>query len=138
MPNYCHCEIIGHLVRDVELKHLPNGSAVGTTAIAYTEKTKDKEHTSFIDLTFWGKTAEIASEYCGKGKAVLVVGRLRQESWEDRQTGGKRSKIGLQVDKLIMLGDKKQGGEPSAPRSEKNSAAKNFYDDHGTDDNLPF
>jgi single-strand DNA-binding protein len=128
MPNYCRCDVIGHLCRDVELKHLPNGSVVGTTSIAYTEKVKDKEYTTFLELTFWGKTAEVAAEYCSKGKAVLVTGRLRQENWEDKQTGGKRSKIGMQVDKLVMLGDSKGKTEPETAVKRSQSYSESIDD----------
>ena len=99
--------LVGNLTRDVELRYLPSGSAVATTGIATNRKFKaqdgnQKEEVCFIDITFFGRTAEIANQYLSRGKKVLVEGRLKLDQWTD-QTGAKRSKHSVTVDNLQML-----------------------------------
>lgn len=102
--------LVGNLTRDCELRYLPSGSAVCTTGIATNRKFKNqqgeqKEEVCFIDITFFGRTAEIANQYLGRGKKVLVEGRLKLDQWTD-QNGGKRSKHSVTVDTLQMLDTK--------------------------------
>ncbi len=102
--------LVGNLTRDCELRYLPSGSAVCTTGIATNRKFKakdgtQKEEVCFIDIIFFGRTAEIANQYLGRGKKVLVEGRLKLDQWTD-QNGGKRSKHSVTVDNLQMLGSK--------------------------------
>lgn len=102
--------LVGNLTRDCELRYLPSGSAVCTTGIATNRKFKNqqgeqKEEVCFIDITFFGRTAEIANQYLGRGKKVLVEGRLKLDQWTD-QNGGKRSKHSVTVDTLQMLDSK--------------------------------
>ncbi|WP_120945691.1 MULTISPECIES: single-stranded DNA-binding protein [Helicobacter] len=103
--------LVGHFTRDVELRHLASGSVVGKGGIAtnHVYKRQDGtkgEDTCFIDVEFWGRTAEIASQYLHKGSKVLVEGRLRFESWND-QYGNKRSKHSVVVENLVMLDSKR-------------------------------
>ncbi len=107
--------VAGNLSRDVELRHLNNGTAVADVSLAINSQWKDKdgqkhEDVTFIDCTVWGKTAELAAEYLKKGSAVLFEGSLKQESWEDKQTGQKRSKIKVNVESMQFLGEKPSGG----------------------------
>jgi len=102
--------LVGNLTRDCELRYLPSGSAVCTTGIATNRKFKaqngeQKEEVCFIDITFFGRTAEIANQYLGRGKKVLVEGRLKLDQWTD-QNGGKRSKHSVTADTLQMLDSK--------------------------------
>jgi len=102
--------LVGNLTRDIELRYTPNGAAVANTAIATSRKFKNqmgeqKEEVCFVDITFFGRTAEIANQYLGRGKQVLVEGRLKLDQWTD-QNGGKRSKHSVVVDNLQMLGSK--------------------------------
>jgi len=99
--------LVGNLTRDLELRYLQSGTAVGNTGIATNRKFKasdgsQKEEVMFIDITFFGRTAEIAGQYLKKGSKVLVEGRLRLDSWVD-QNGGKRSKHSVTVDSMQML-----------------------------------
>jgi len=115
--------LVGNLTRDCELRYLPSGSAVCTTGIATNRKFKNqqgeqKEEVCFIDITFFGRTAEIANQYLGRGKKVLVEGRLKLDQWTD-QSGGKRSKHSVIVDTLQMLDSK---GSTSGENSGYNSA----------------
>ncbi len=102
--------MVGNLTRDIELRYLPSGTAVGSSGIATTRRFKSgsgeqKEETCFIDITFFGRTAEIANQYLKKGSKVLLEGRLRYETWED-QHGNKRSKHSITVDNMQMLDPK--------------------------------
>ncbi len=100
----------GNLTRDVEIRYLPNGSAVSNTAIATSRKFtaqngEKKEETCFIDITFFGRSAEIANQYLKRGSKVLVEGRLDFDQWTD-QNGNKRSKHSIVVEAMQMLDSK--------------------------------
>ncbi len=100
----------GNLTRDVELRYLPNGSAVANTAIATNRKFKKQDGTPgeevcFTDITFFGRSAEIANQYLKRGSKVLVDGRLKLDQWTD-QNGGKRSKHSIIVETMQMLGSR--------------------------------
>jgi single-strand DNA-binding protein len=102
--------LVGNLTRDLELRYTPSGTAVGNTGIATSRKFKSadgqqKEEVCFVDLTFFGRTAEIANQYLRKGSKVLVEGRLKFDSWED-QNGAKRSKHSITVENMTMLDSK--------------------------------
>ena len=122
MPSYNRVTLVGNVTRDSELKHLQSGTAVCNNSLAINDRRKGKdgewaEETTFVELTLWNKTAEVAANYVKKGDPILVEGRLRQESWE--KDGQKRSKITVTVDRLVMLGNKGSGdGRHNAPRSE--------------------
>jgi len=99
--------LVGNLTRDLELRYLQSGTAVGNTGLAVNRRFKSasgeqKDETLFIDITFFGRTAEIANQYLKKGSKVLVEGRLKLDSWED-QNGGKRSKHSVVVENMQML-----------------------------------
>ena len=123
--------LVGNLTRDPELRYLPSGSAVCNTAIATnrrykTQSGEQKEEVCFIDITLFGRTAEIANQYLNKGKKVLIEGRLKLEQWTD-QTGAKRSKHTVTVDTMQMLDGRNQGDDDGsydnapAPRQDYNA-----------------
>lgn len=104
MPNYNHVTLVGHLVRDPEVKYIGNGkTAICQTAIAVSERWKNKqtgetqEKCSFIDIKLFGPNGERFAEWYKKGSCVLIEGKLEQESWEDKQSGQKRSKLVVNV-----------------------------------------
>lgn len=112
--------IIGNLTRDVELKYTPKGTAIADVGLAVnrnytTESGEKREEVTFIDVTFWGKTAEIVGQYCKKGNPLYVGGRLTLDSWDDKQTGQKRSKLKVIGDNIQLLGGKRDG-EPAEHR----------------------
>ena len=114
--------VSGRLTRDIELRHTPSGTAVTDISLALNDRRKQGEEwvdvVSFIDVTLFGRTAEVAATYLSKGKEVIVSGRLKQETWEDRDSGAKRSKVKVICEKLIMTGDKSDGGgERQSPQS---------------------
>ncbi len=102
--------LAGNLTRDIEIKYTQGGSAIGNTAIATSRKFKSatgeqKEEVLFVDITFFGRTAEIANQYLRKGSKVLVDGRLKLDQWT-AQDGSKRSRHSVTVESLQMLGGK--------------------------------
>lgn len=120
------------MTRDVQSKTLPSGSVVADFSIAVTDRYKDRsdkwvEKTTFIELSAFGRTAEVAAQYLAKGSPVMVDGRLDLEQWEDKNGGGKRSKLKVIVEKLQLLGQKGEGGQSrqtsSQPAARKQTAA---------------
>ena len=109
---------IGYLTRDIELRYLPNGGAVATTGLAMNRRFKKQdgsqgEEVCFIDITFFGRTAEIANQYLSRGKKVLVEGRLKLDQWTDQQ-GVKHSKHSITVETLQMMDSRGQNeGDPT-------------------------
>ncbi len=121
--------LAGNLARDIEIRYLQSGTAVASTAIAVNRKFKSqsgemKDETMFIDITFWGRTAEIANQYLKKGSQVLVEGRLTLEQWTATD-GSKRSKHTIAVETLQMLGGKEASqGNNNSSYSAPSAAAK--------------
>ncbi len=108
---------MGNLTRDPEIRYTPKGSAVTEIAIAVnryfsSESGEKREETTFVDVVLWGRTAEIASQYLAKGRPVLIEGRLQLDTWEDKQTGQKRSRMRVVGESMQLIGAKPgQGGE---------------------------
>lgn len=149
----------GNLTRDPELKYTGSGTAVCNFGLAINEKWKDsngetQERVSFVDFVAWGRTAEVVAEYCKKGQKILVESKLEQQTWEDKETGDKRSKIVFNVQTLELLGTKGHGGgdggdggnEGSKPASKPASGANKKQqqqrrqepEDGGNPDDVPF
>lgn len=107
--------LIGNLTRDPEIKYTPKGTAIADIGLAvnrnYTTETGEKrEEVTFIDVTLWGRVAEIVGEYCKKGRPLFVEGRLQLDTWDDKQTGQKRSKLKVVGDNIQLLGGREGGG----------------------------
>ena len=103
--------LMGFLAREVEVKYTQSGTAIANTAIAATRKYKtstgeQKEEVLFIDISFFGRTGEIANQYLHKGSKLLIEGRLHLDQWTDKN-GNKRSKHSVSVENLQMLDTKK-------------------------------
>ena len=103
--------IIGRMVYDAELKHIPNGKAVCSFAIACDTGSKDKPFASFFDCEVWERQAEVVSEYCRKGNQVGVSGRLIQDRFE--VDGQKRSKVKIVVSHVTLLSNRKDSSDQS-------------------------
>ncbi len=137
--------LIGRLVRDPELRHTPNGTAVTDFTVAsnrtYTLGGEKKEEVSFIKCTAWSKAAEIIAQYCKKGQRIGVEGRLKQHSWDDQQTGQKRSSIEVVIDNFQFLSPKgSETGDYSGETSTEPvySEPENGYQKPFSDDEIPF
>lgn len=133
--------LVGNLTRDCELRYLPSGSAVCTTGIATNRKFKNqqgeaKEEVCFIDITFFGRTAEIANQYLNRGKKVLVEGRLKLDQWTD-QNGAKRSKHSVTVDNLQMLDTKEGAYTPNSNNAYQGNSYQQPSDNKYTGNDIP-
>ncbi len=112
--SYNRVILMGNLTRDVEVKYTPSGLAVTDIGLAVNDRRKNQqtnewiEETTFVDVTMWGRTAEIAAEYLGKGSPVLIEGRLKLDTWETE--GQKRSKLRVVCERMQMVGAKGGGG----------------------------
>lgn len=106
--------LVGNLTTDIELRYTQNGAAIGNSAIAVTRKYtlngEKREETCFIDITFFGKQAEVSNQYLQKGSKLLVEGRLKFDQWTD-SNGQNRSKHSVAVEVMEMLGDAKQNNQ---------------------------
>jgi single-strand DNA-binding protein len=119
MASFNRVILMGNITRDIEVKYLQSGMAVTDIGLAVNDRRKNQqgewvEETTFVDITLWGRTAEIAGEYLGKGSPVLIEGRLKLDQWE--KDGQKRSKLHVIGERMQMLGGKgggKGGGGPS-------------------------
>ena len=119
MANLNKVMLMGNLTRDIELKYTPKGTAIADMSIAVNRKWKDdngqqKEEVTFIDLVAFGKTAELAGQYLAKGSPCFFEGRLNLETWEDKTTQQKRSKMKVIVESMQFLGGKKDGNQPQS------------------------
>lgn len=116
MASFNRVILMGNLTREPEVKYLQSGTAVAELGLAINDKRKDKngqwiEETTFVDVTLWGRTAEVAGEYGAKGQQVLIEGRLKLDTWET--DGQKRSKLRVIGEQFKMLGGGKGGGRQS-------------------------
>jgi single-strand DNA-binding protein len=142
----------GNTTRDVEVRYTPKGTAVAEVGVAVnrrwtTDEGEKKEEVSFFDVTFWGRTAEVANQYVHKGDAVLIEGRLLQQRWDDRETGKGRSKVVVVCNQLHLLGTKPKSEGQAEPREDYNQAhepapakpaGKTEPENPPEDDNIPF
>jgi single-strand DNA-binding protein len=128
MANLNRVLLIGNLTRDPELRYTPKGTAVTEIGIAvnrvYTgEDGERKEETTFVDVTLWARLAEIAGQYLKKGRPVFVEGRLQLDTWDDKQTGQKRSKLRVVAESIQLLGTRQEGDLPASPAPRRPSAS---------------
>ena len=112
MASFNRVIIMGNITRDIELRHVGNNTAVCDLSLAVNDRRKNQsgewiEEVAFVDVTAWGRTAEIANEYLSKGSSVLVEGKLKQETWVDKDSGKNRSKLKVLCEKLTLLGTKR-------------------------------
>jgi single-strand DNA-binding protein len=116
MASYNRVILVGNLTRDPELRYIPSGTAVTDVGIAVNDRVKRGDQwvdeATFVDVTLWGRTAEIANEYLSKGSPVLIEGRLKLDRWE--KEGQKHSKLKVVGERLQMLGSKGGGGRSSS------------------------
>jgi single-strand DNA-binding protein len=112
--------LIGNLTRDPEVRYTPKGTPVAEIGLAVNrvipggEEGERREEVTFVDVTLWNRQAELAEQYLKKGRAVFIEGRLQLDTWDDKQTGQKRSRLRVVAENLQFL-DSRRDGEGSAP-----------------------
>jgi single-strand DNA-binding protein len=116
--------LLGNITRDIELRFTPQGTAIADVGLAINRQWKDgngnkQGETTFVDVTLWSKTAEVAADYCHKGDPLLVSGRLHLDTWDDRQTGQKRSKLKVIGEQIQLLGARRQAKPSAAPPAQQ-------------------
>jgi single-strand DNA-binding protein len=154
MASFNKVILLGNLTRDPEVRYTPKGSAVCDLGIAvnrqYTLDSGEKrEEVTYVDVVLWSRLAEIAGEYLKKGRPVFIEGRLQMDSWEDKQSGQKRTKLRVIGETMQLLGSRpsgtgggaegggeerssRGGGKSSAPPTKAPAAAE------PDDDEIPF
>lgn len=144
MASFNQVTLVGNITRDIEVRFTPGGTAVADVSLAINNTWKDKnsgekkEDVTFVDCTLWGKTAELAGQYLGKGRPVLFSGRLVQDTWDDKETGKKRSKLKVVVETMQFLGS--GPGRDGDLKTEKSQGATDYaqYDAAPGGDETPF
>jgi single-strand DNA-binding protein len=166
MANFNKVILVGNLTRDPQLKQLANNSSVVEFGLAVNHRYRtsggdDREETMFIDVAAFGKAADVINQYCQKGKQLMIEGRLKFDTWEDKQGGGRRSKHSVVVDNFQFIGGRdgqstdrstdqtqeerprRDGGQNRRPQRQQRPAPTNSdpYGDHGdnfSEDDIPF
>ena len=124
MASFNKVILVGNLTRDPELRYTPKGTAIAKIGLAVNrtwrnEAGETKEEVTFVDVDIFGRTAENVGQYMRKGRPILIEGRLRLDQWDDKQTGQKRSRLGVVAETVQFLGSPAgagEGGSHSAPR----------------------
>ena len=155
MASFNKVILAGNLTRDPELRYTPSGKAIAKFGLAVnrnwtTETGEKKEEVTFVDIDSFGRQAEVISQYLKKGRPILIEGRLRLDQWDDKQTGQKRSRLGVVLESFSFL-DSGGRGEASGPAPAASAAsaaaaprprpaAEAPSDDGGppADDDVPF
>ena len=152
MPNYNKVILMGNLTRDPEVRYTSGGTAIAKLGMAinrtWTNKEGQKqEETTFVDVDAFGRQAEVIGQYLKKGRPVMIEGRLKLDQWDDKQTGAKRSKLGVVLEGFQFLDSRGEGGGgggeysggPSAPSSGGGGApAQGGGGNFTEDDDVPF
>lgn len=115
MASFNKVILVGNLTRDPELRYTPKGMAIAKIGMAVNrnwtnEAGEKKEEVTFVDVDIFGRTAENVAQYMKKGRPILIEGRLRLDQWDDKQTGQKRSKLGVVAETVQFLGSATGGG----------------------------
>ena len=144
MANLNKVLLLGNVTRDPEVRYTPKGSAVCDLGIAVnrnytTDSGEKREEVTFVDVTLWGRTAEVASEYLKKGRPVFIEGRLQMDTWDDKQTGQKRSRLRVVAENMQLLGGRPPGGAADATGESRQTAPpKSPAAPEPDEDEIPF
>jgi single-strand DNA-binding protein len=156
MANLNKVLLIGNLTRDPELRYTPSGKAVADITLAINrvwvnDAGQKQEDTTFVDVTLWGRQAELAQQYLTKGRGAYVEGRLQMDSWDDKETGKKRTRLKVVGDSLQFLPDGRSGatgGGGAAPQRSSGAPQQRSgppqggsaapMDDFQEEDDIPF
>ena len=115
MPNYNKVILMGNLTRDPEVKYTSGGTAIAKLGMAINRRWRGQdgqtqEETTFVDVDAFGRQAETVGQYLKKGRPIMIEGRLKYDQWEDKQTGQKRSKLGVVLERFEFLDSRGDGG----------------------------
>jgi len=135
MPNLNKVQLMGNITRDPEVRYTPKGTAVTDISLAinrnYTgDDGQRHEETTFVDITFWGRQAEVIGEYMKKGRPLYVEGRLQLDTWEDKTTGQQRSRLKVVGENFQFLGSREDGGGGGGPRGGGGGGASSSHDEY--------
>lgn len=117
--------LMGRLTRDPEVRTTASGKSVTSFSLAVDRGGQD-DQADFFDITAWEKTGELVAQYLSKGRRCLVQGRLRQDSWDDKETGKKRSRVEVTAFDVTFLDGPNDGGGSSAPVASANKQTKDI------------
>ena len=145
MASFNKVILLGNLTRDPEVRYTPKGSAVCDLGLAvnrsYTLDSGEKrEEVTFVDVVLWSRLAEIAGEYLKKGRPVFIEGRLQLDTWDDKQSGQKRSKLRVIGETMQLLGGRPPGASGGEGGESRKTAAppKPAAGAEPDDDEIPF
>jgi single-strand DNA-binding protein len=144
MANLNKVLLLGNVTRDPEVRYTPKGSAVCDLGVAVnraytTDSGEKREEVTFVDVTLWGRTAEVASEYLKKGRPVFIEGRLQMDTWDDKQTGQKRTRLRVVADNMQLLGGRPSGGSEVPGEGRQTSVPpKKSAPSEPDEDEIPF
>jgi len=135
MANLNKVMLIGNLTRDPEIKYTPKGTAVAQLGLAINrfwsnDAGEKQEETTFVDVELWGRQAEVAGEYLKKGRPVFIEGRLKLDTWDDKTSGQKRSKMKVVGGRLQLLGSR-EGGSGGGGGGGSGGGGESFSEERG-------
>lgn len=141
MANFNKVILAGNLTRDPELRYTPKGMAIAKITLAInrqwkTEAGESKEEVTFVDVDSFGRQAETIGQYLKKGSPLLMEGRLKLDQWDDKQSGQKRSRLGVIMESFQFLG--KGDGSQSAPKPTTAAQPESADGKPPEDDDVPF
>jgi len=137
MASFNRVILVGNVTRDPEIRYISSGTAVTDVGLAVNDRRKNAsgewvEETTFVDVTLWGRTAEVAGEYVTKGSPLLIEGRLKLDTWE--KEGKKHSKLRVVCDRMQMLGGRGEGGRGRQGGGEAGHGNHGHHDNHDNHD----
>ena len=143
MANFNKVDLIGNITQDIELRKITNGTSVTDINLAVnrvrtSETGEDIKETTFVDVTLWGRTAEIAHQYAQKGDPLMVEGRLHMDKWVDKNTGGNRTKLKVIGENIQLMGSKSDNDHSSASPPNSQPAQSSEISNLTDDDEPPF
>ncbi len=145
MANLNKVLLLGNVTRDPEVRYTPKGSAVCDLGIAVNrqftlDSGEKREEVTFVEVTLWGRTAEIAGEYLRKGRPVFIEGRLQMDTWDDKQTGQKRSRLRVVGENMQLLGGRAPAAAPETSGENRKTAPppKSTETAEPDEDEIPF
>lgn len=137
MASFNKVILLGNLTRDPEVRYTPKGSAVCDLGLAVNrqynlENGEKREEVTFVDVVLWARLAEIAGEYLKKGRPVFIEGRLQLDSWDDKQSGQKRSKLRVVGETMQLLGSRPGAGGGGSSDGDESHGGGEFRENRGS------